>query len=747
MDNSSQEAHAESQSTISAKAGYAAAAVIIIAMTVILRAIEPYFPLSEYPVFYIISVVTITYIYGFGPGVFTLIIALIAYLYLLAPFHAFLWPPTSKSTGWAGLGAYLIGAIAGGWGAIIIRKSRIRIQRLANELARSNAQIVNILDSMRDPFLSLDFQWRLAYINAAAEQVTGRNRDELLGANVWELFTDTTTSVLEESVRKAMQERVDINFEYLYHQRNMWFEVHAYPSAEGLSLFFHDITGRKQAEAARQRLASIVESSDDAIISESLDSIITTWNAGAQRLYGYTAEEAIGKSVSMLIPYDRKDDIERIVQQIVDGQRVEHYRTVRIRKGGEYIDVSLTVSPIKDELGQIIGVSVIARDITQQQRAENALRKSEELLQSILDNTTSIIYVKDILGRHILANRQFRELFLLIPEQVIGKTAFDVFPEDAAEMISENDQKVIETGGPVRFEETLPVSGGQRTYISVKFPLRDPAGNVYAVGSVSTDITELVSLRRTLEYHVVLLQRALAPTKPVIQEGYSVAAQYIPAAEQMEIGGDFYDVFSTADGSTAVLIGDVSGKGVEAASMAAVTRSTVRALAYETSLSGDALTRANRVLHAQQTHMGAFVTVFLAVLDPTEGTFCYSNAGHPPPAIGSAASRVKFLRFGDPPLGLLMDYTYRQYYGKLNERDKLILYTDGITEARRGTELFDLDGVERVLHQHNELRYDELAHALLYAAKEWARGRLSDDTAVVVIERNPQLRDESGGIL
>jgi PAS domain S-box-containing protein len=133
----------------------------------------------------------------------------------------------------------------------------------------------------------------------------------------------------------------------------MWFEVHAYPSAEGLSIFYHDITGRKQADAVRQRLASIVESSDDAIISESLDSTIITWNSGAERLYGYTAEEAIGKSISMLVPFDRKDDPVQIVQQIVDGERIEHYRTVRVRKSGEYVDVSLTVSPLKNESGQI----------------------------------------------------------------------------------------------------------------------------------------------------------------------------------------------------------------------------------------------------------------------------------------------------------------------------------------------------------------------------------------------------------
>lgn len=126
-------------------------------------------------------------------------------------------------------------------------------------------------------------------------------------------------------------------------------------------------------------LAAIVQGSDDAIFSKTLDAVITSWNPGAERLYGYKAEEAIGQSVSILLPADRPDDVKSIMGRIKQGERVEHYETVRKHKDGRLIEVSLTVSPIRDLEGEMVGASTIARDITAQRQAENALRGSEKL--------------------------------------------------------------------------------------------------------------------------------------------------------------------------------------------------------------------------------------------------------------------------------------------------------------------------------------------------------------------------------
>jgi len=138
-----------------------------------------------------------------------------------------------------------------------------------------------------------------------------------------------------------------------------------------------DITERRRAEEAQGRLVAIVESADDAIVGKDLNGVITDWNGGAERIFGYTAEEAIGRHVSMLIPADRPDEEPHILRRIRRGEAISHYHTVRRRKDGALIDISLSVSPIRDSQGRIIGASKIARDIAGQKRLEEALRDSD----------------------------------------------------------------------------------------------------------------------------------------------------------------------------------------------------------------------------------------------------------------------------------------------------------------------------------------------------------------------------------
>jgi PAS domain S-box-containing protein len=140
-----------------------------------------------------------------------------------------------------------------------------------------------------------------------------------------------------------------------------------------------DITDRKRAEEASMRLAAIVQSSDDAIVSKDLNGIVTSWNAAAERMFGYTAEEIIGKSITTIIPPELRSDEDMILGKIRRGEKVDHFETVRVTKTGERLDVSLTVSPVKDEKGRVIGAAKIARDVGQRKRAEEALRTSEKL--------------------------------------------------------------------------------------------------------------------------------------------------------------------------------------------------------------------------------------------------------------------------------------------------------------------------------------------------------------------------------
>ena len=138
-----------------------------------------------------------------------------------------------------------------------------------------------------------------------------------------------------------------------------------------------DITERKRAEQATRLLAAIVESSHDAIVSKTLNGVITSWNKGAERLFGYAAEEAVGQNITLIIPPERRDEERTIVEQLTRGELIDHFETVRMRKDGSLIDVSLTISPMKDASGRVVGASKLARDITERKQAEEALHQAQ----------------------------------------------------------------------------------------------------------------------------------------------------------------------------------------------------------------------------------------------------------------------------------------------------------------------------------------------------------------------------------
>lgn len=190
-----------------------------------------------------------------------------------------------------------------------------------------------------------------------------------------------------------------------------------------------DVSERKRAEETRIRLAAIIESSDDAIIGKDPDGTIRSWNHGAERLYGYRADEVIGKPISILSPPGREDDIPRLLEAIARGGRIDNHETVRITKNGTLIDVSVTVSPIKGQDGTIIGASTIARDVTERRRVEEMLRRSEEKFRAILEFAPDAVVITDAQARVALVNSQAERLFGYPRAELAGRPVEDLLPE------------------------------------------------------------------------------------------------------------------------------------------------------------------------------------------------------------------------------------------------------------------------------------------------------------------------------
>ncbi len=236
-------------------------------------------------------------------------------------------------------------------------------------------------------------------------------------------------------------------------------------------------------------LAALVESSEDAILSKAMDGTITTWNAGAERLYGYRAEEVVGQPFSVLLPPEQAGEAEAILARLRRGERVEHFETERVRKDGTRIDVSVSYSPIRDEAGRLVGTAVIARDVTERKRAERALREAEERFAAIIDHSPSCIFAKDAAGRYLLANRALALFVGRDAKDFPGKTDADFFPPEVAEQFAHDDAAILADGAARTYEETFPHGDGTVTALTVKFPLLGADGRPYAVCGIATDVT------------------------------------------------------------------------------------------------------------------------------------------------------------------------------------------------------------------------------------------------------------------
>jgi PAS domain S-box-containing protein len=264
-----------------------------------------------------------------------------------------------------------------------------KIARDISRLKRTEERLRVTLASIGDAVIATDADGRIEFMNATAEALTGWNQTEARGApleTVFNIVSEGSRRPVDSPVAVALRERRVVglaNHTVLIakDRRERPVDDSAAPIVDGsknligVVLVFRDVSSRREAELSALRLAAIVEGSDDGIVSKDLNGIVTTWNPAAERIFGFSAEEMIGQSITKIIPSDRLEEETQILARLRRGDRIEHFRTVRRRKDGRLRDVSLTISPIRDREGQIIGASKIARDVT-------ALKQAHEQLET-----------------------------------------------------------------------------------------------------------------------------------------------------------------------------------------------------------------------------------------------------------------------------------------------------------------------------------------------------------------------------
>jgi len=268
-------------------------------------------------------------------------------------------------------------------------------RRRAEETQRQLAAIVQSTD---DAMFSLDVDGLVTGWNAGAERLFGWTAEAVMGKNPWP--PTSTPGSIERRVKALRGERIDPYESEVVAKGGRLVAVlisvsqlrDADGSVVGAAVNIRDITASKREHEARLRLAAIVESSSDAIIAKDLDGTILSWNTGAERLYGYASSEAVGRNISLLVPPDHRDEIPAILQRIKIGDRIEHYETVRRRKDGAMVDVSITVSPVYDTGGTITGASAIARDIGDRRRTEAEIRRlNADLERRVTERTADLV--------------------------------------------------------------------------------------------------------------------------------------------------------------------------------------------------------------------------------------------------------------------------------------------------------------------------------------------------------------------
>lgn len=283
---------------------------------------------------------------------------------------------------------------------------------------------------------------------------------------------------------------------------------------------------------ASRHTAAIVDSSDDAIISKDLNGIIGSWNNSAERLFGYTADEAIGKHITLIIPEDRKDEETSILARLRRGERVDHFETVRVGKDGKPLDISLTISPVKDSAGHVTGASKVARDITERKRVERQLRESEERFRAIFVATPECVKLVASDGTLLQMNSSGLEMVgANCAEMVVGKNVYDLIAPEHREKFRIFNEKVCR-GEKLTLEfDIVGLTGQRRSMESQGAPLKMATGDIVQL-AVTRDISErkkAEEARKEAEVSGRLLQVQDAERRRIARELHDGVGQLMTA--------------------------------------------------------------------------------------------------------------------------------------------------------------------------------------------------------------------------
>jgi two-component system CheB/CheR fusion protein len=415
-----------------------------------------------------------------------------------------------------------------------VQSANDELQRKIEEADQANVELrqahqeraiyAAIVENSDDAIIGKTLDGIITNWNRAAERIFGFSADEIVGQSILRIIPPERH---EEEGRILQKLRRGDRVEHYETERitksgrTIPVSLTASPIRDphgfivGASKIARDISGQKAAARSTMLLAAIVDSSDDAIVSKTLEGVVTSWNQGAERLFGYTSDEMVGQPITKIFPPDRLEEETYVLSRIRAGQRIEHFETIRRAKDGTLLDIALTISPIRDPSGKIVGASKIARDIT----VQKVTARASQLLAAIVDSSDDAIVSKRLDGTVTSWNRAAERLFGYTAEEMIGQPITRLFPEDRLE----EEPKIIERIGKgervENFETTRKAKDGRLISVSLTIsPVKDAQGQIVGASKIARDVSRQKEMEEALRKAKDQLEQRVAERTASLRE-------------------------------------------------------------------------------------------------------------------------------------------------------------------------------------------------------------------------------------